>query len=173
VRDDALADDLVQQTYEIALRKPPEPDREARPYLAKVLHNLMRMGYRSSHRRSRRHEVFEQVRELGAAPSEPAEELARRETYQLLERLVGELREPYRTVIALRFGEDLSAAEIARRLDLPASTVRSRLAQALDELRSDLDRHHGGDRRLWALALLHRPPSSLLPPAACSKEQQS
>jgi RNA polymerase sigma-70 factor, ECF subfamily len=43
-----------------------------------------------------------------------------------------------RTVIILRFGADLTVDDIARRLDWPAGTVKSRLHRALVQLRSEL-----------------------------------
>jgi len=62
---------------------------------------------------------------------------------------VSALEEPYRSTVLLRYGEELTPAEIARRYGLPAGTVRWRLKQGLDRLRVEMDRAQGS-RRAWA-----------------------
>jgi len=57
----------------------------------------------------------------------------------------------------LRYYEGLSAAEVARRLGVPAGTVRWRVKRALAQLRDELDRAHGGDRQRWHALLLPIP----------------
>ena len=54
---------------------------------------------------------------------------------QALERMPTELK----TIIILRFFEDLKLSEIARILRLPVSTVKSRLYRALSVLRADME----------------------------------
>ena len=49
-----------------------------------------------------------------------------------------------------------TSTEAAARLGVPAGTVRWRVKQALDLLRADLDRQHGGDRRAWRLVCSRR-----------------
>ena len=71
-----------------------------------------------------------------------------------LARLVDTAPEPYRTVLVLRFREDHTPAEIARRTGKPVNTVQSQLQRGLRQLRERLDRHHAGDRRAWAGALV-------------------
>ena len=83
----------------------------------------------------------------------PDDLLQRHELQQLLFRLVSELAEPYRTTLLLRYAEGLTPAAIARRLGVPAGTVRSRLHEALERLRVQLDSFHRGDRRAWSVAL--------------------
>ena len=52
---------------------------------------------------------------------------------------LAELPPKARAVIALRFLDDLSVAEVARVLDLPEGTVKSQTARALDRLQAVLD----------------------------------
>ena len=67
--------------------------------------------------------------------------------------LVLGLEEPHRAVILHRFFAGLSPREIGEREGLPVTTVRSRIAQALERLRGRLDRAHGGNRLAWSVAL--------------------
>jgi RNA polymerase sigma-70 factor (sigma-E family) len=55
---------------------------------------------------------------------------------QLLEPVLRSLPARYRAVIVLRFYEDMSEAEIARVLDVPPGTVKSRCARGLEILRA-------------------------------------
>src|SRR4051812_8950839 len=48
--DPDVADDVVQATWEAALKSPPDPRRPPRPWLARVAHNFVRMRGRSSSR---------------------------------------------------------------------------------------------------------------------------
>ncbi len=69
----------------------------------------------------------------------PQEDLADRID---LERHLGRLSDDYRTVLVLRYYEDLKIDEIARLLNLPPGTVKSRINYALKKLQ----RAMGGGR---------------------------
>src|SRR5207237_307525 len=64
------------------------------------------------------------------------------------------LDEPYRSVVILRWFEQLEARDIAERLNVPLETVRTQLKRAHELLRARLDRE-SGDRRAWSLPLVH------------------
>lgn len=149
--DRAAADDLVQETYVAALRRPPADDRSVKPWLARVLRNAARFRWRSETNRSRREAALASTAERETPTS--AELLERHETQQLLARLVGELQEPYREAILLRFAEGLAPKEIARRLGIPDGTARWRISEGLARLRTRLDALHDGDRKAWLAAL--------------------
>src|SRR5262245_49193209 len=68
VKDEAAADDLVQDTYSIAATQAPTDGRPLRPWLARVLWNRVRMASRSARRRRAREEAFG---ELATAPARP------------------------------------------------------------------------------------------------------
>jgi RNA polymerase sigma factor (sigma-70 family) len=101
VGDRATADDLVQDTYVAALGRPPSMDRPVKPWLSRVLRNAARFRWRSETNRSTREAALARTAERETLTS--AELLERHETQQMLARLVGELEEPYREVILLRF----------------------------------------------------------------------
>ena len=56
-----------------------------------------------------------------------------------------------------RYCDNHAAPELADRLGLPASTVRSRLSRATTRVRQRLDERWDGDRRGWAPAILAAP----------------
>jgi RNA polymerase sigma factor (sigma-70 family) len=142
---EAGAGDVVQDTYEAALAKTSRRDGPLRPWLGGVARNIARMAVRARVRRERREQVVPVSDEV---PS-PEELLSRAQIQQRVGRLVIELNEPLRSTLLLRYFEGLSAAEIARAQGIPAATVRSRLKDALDRIRADLDAEHGNDRRAW------------------------
>jgi len=142
----AEADDIVQDTYAAALRSPPDANRPLRPWLRTVAVNLARMRHRGRARR----DANEAVVEVQVDPARTPEHLLERaQLERRLVELVIALDEPFRTTVLLRYREGLSAEQIARRLDIPAGTIRSRLKTALDRLRRDLD--DGEHRRMRAL----------------------
>jgi RNA polymerase sigma factor (sigma-70 family) len=144
---DVAAADVVQDTYEVALARPPARPGPLRPWLGGVARNVARMATRSRVRRERREEQF--MPAVAEVPS-PEELIARAQMQQKVGRLVLELPEPLRSTLLLRFFEGMTAAEIARAQGIPAATVRSRIKDALERLRATLDAEHGHDRRAWA-----------------------
>jgi RNA polymerase sigma-70 factor (ECF subfamily) len=146
VHDTDEADDLVQETWIAALRRPPAADRPLRPWLATVLRRQRTKRAIGEERRGAREEVA-----TAAADEVPSPEtlLGRVEAQRLLASLVTALDEPYRQTILLRYYEGLTSAEIARRQKVPAATVRWRLKEGLDRLRATLDAGSEGGRERW------------------------
>lgn len=149
VRDPALADDVVQDTWVAALRAPRGIVTSERGWLATLLANVVRSRGRS--------ESARRARERSTARAEsvdgPDRLVERAETQRALLAHVLALPEPYRGTLLERYVEDRSCAEIARRADVSESTVRTRLARAHERLRARLA---GADGRgaAWALAPL-------------------
>jgi RNA polymerase sigma factor (sigma-70 family) len=153
----AEGEDLVQETWLAALRRPPDPDLPARPWLKTVLRNLLYNRTRDDGRR--------QAREQAAAstedPASPEGLAIRFEAHRRLATAVSELPEGQRTVVLLRYYESRSAAEIAELLGVPAGTVRTRLLAARANLRSRLS--EGGDGRQWRRVLMPLAPAAARP----------
>jgi RNA polymerase sigma factor (sigma-70 family) len=150
VADPQGADDIVQETWLAALRRPPRRMASVRAWLATVARNAIRARGRSEAGRRRREE---RVSRTDLLP-DTASLVERAEWRRRLAGLVLGLPEPYRSTILLRFGEGLKPGEIARRSGTPASTVRGRLQTALALLRDELDRDSEGDRKAWMAAVL-------------------
>src|SRR4051812_8989926 len=70
VKDEAAADDLVQDTYSIAATQAPKDGQPARPWLARVLWNRVRTASRGARRRRAREQAFG---ELAVSPARPDE----------------------------------------------------------------------------------------------------
>jgi RNA polymerase sigma-70 factor (ECF subfamily) len=157
VRDAHRADDLVQRAWLAALEHPPRSSTPVRGWLAAVMRNFARQDARADERRARReHDVARDECEPPRDTVEAESEMQRR----LLE-AVRALAEPYRSTIWARYYEGLPPRAIAARDGMPVKTVKTRLHRALAELRTELDREHGGDRHAWLAALLPlaKPPS--------------
>lgn len=134
--DTAWAEDVVQETFVRAWRHWERMTPEhgsVRGWLMRVTHNLVMDGYRSA--RMRRGEV----------PLDEAEEVALPEwTDQILSaHLVREalrhLPDVHRRALEATYLCDQTAAQAARRLDIPVGTVKSRVFYGLRMLRSIMD----------------------------------
>lgn len=149
VKDHATADDLVHDTYLVAARNGPRAGRPLRPWLARVLRNLMLTQRRS---RARRHERERAVAELALSPASPEAIVDRIQVQRTLAGLVLELAPPLRDVVLLHYFEGLTSIEIGNRLGISDGTVRWRLKQAVAELRERLDKQV--PNRAWVAALI-------------------
>lgn len=118
------AEDLVQAAF-TALTESWDDVRSPKAYLRQTVIN------RASdlHRRN--------ARSLPARPERVVGEPAIDDAWDLIQ----QLPDTQRTVVILRFYEDLPLVEIARLLDRPDNTVRSDLRRALQRLQKELD--HG------------------------------
>jgi len=149
VADPHLAADLAQDTCLDALEREPDGARPLRGWLATVMRNNL-----AKLRRGDRHRA---AREEGAqrADLEPAtlDVVERAETHRNVVLAVLALDEPYRSTLLLRFFEQLSYDEIARRTGVTRASVNSRITRGLERVRQKLETTYGGDRRALCLAL--------------------
>ena len=150
VSDEHAAGDLVQEAWLAALLRREDSPRDPARWAQVVVRHL-RHGLRRSDDRRRTREMLS----VDAKPS-PAPDtlLERSQTLRGVASAAAEIDEPYRTVIRLRYWEDLSPPDIAARLDRPVDTVKTQLRRGLETLRERLDREHGGDRRAWMAPLV-------------------
>jgi RNA polymerase sigma-70 factor (ECF subfamily) len=87
-----------------------------------------------------------QVRETADWSDLADKALERAETAKMVNRLIGELPESYRTVLVLWDIEGMSNAEIAEMLGISANLVKVRLHRARQALRTLLERELGGTK---------------------------
>jgi RNA polymerase sigma-70 factor (ECF subfamily) len=133
VQDAAAAEDIAQEAMLAAVRAIEGFDRRRpfRPWLHRIVVNRSLDWLRA---RKRRPEVSVEVARPPAATSPQAHELSE----ELMDAL-GALAPQQRTLIVMRHLLGYRSTELARMLDLPPGTVRTRLARALEALRALLD----------------------------------
>src|SRR5438067_5803769 len=111
VTDAAERDDVVQQAWVETLRKGRRA-RALRPWLFGVVRNVARTALRrDSSRRAR-----EEASQPAAASPRPDELVERVDLEREIASALLEIAEPYRSMLLLRYYQDLSPTEIARRL---------------------------------------------------------
>jgi RNA polymerase sigma-70 factor (ECF subfamily) len=150
LRDDAEAEDALQDAYIQAYRALPEFRGESSlgTWLTRIVMNAALMRRRRSRRMA---EVIElgadQAMEHGGAARDDADESGqpehaalRAQARGMIEAKIDRLPEVFRTVFILRAVEELSVEETARVLDIPEATVRSRYFRARGMLREALAR---------------------------------
>lgn len=165
VADPNDADDVEQETWLAAIRRPPRHGGSVRGWLGAATRNVARRLGRDAACRAG-HEAS-----VGARGDEaPASDLvAEAELQQCIGKAVLELDEPFRSTVLLRYFDGLPPREIAVRQQVPVETVRSRLRRAHERLRARLDADGGGRRGAWAVAVLAwgpgpRSPGPVVPP---------
>jgi RNA polymerase sigma-70 factor (sigma-E family) len=126
------AEDLVQTALLAVYRRsrrmvPDDPERYVRQAIVNA--NLSRFR-----RRRVTESLVGRLPEQAVVDPEPAGEQA-----AAVRRLLAGLSTRQRTVLALRYGADLSEAEIAALLGITAGTVKTLTARGLARLRAELD----------------------------------
>jgi len=160
VRDANAAEDLVQDTWLAALKRPPRDAGNLRGWLARVVTNVARQrGRREAPRRAREISTHEE-----RPTATPDELLAAVDAQRVLAEQVLNLAEPYRSTVVQRYWQGLDSTQIAELEGITPGAARWRLKRGLDKLREQLDAKHDGDRESWCLAL--GPLVALRPPAA-------
>lgn len=140
--DDAR--DLCQEAFLKAYRSLGSFKQEARfsSWLYQIALNLCRDRLRR--RRGRTMVSLDELEEGGAAMTMPGptalDLLQERDVSRLVAGAIASLADEQREVIILKEYQGLTFLEIAQVLDMPISTVKTRLYRGLDQLRSRLER---------------------------------
>lgn len=143
------ADDIVQDTFLQALRRPLPGGEGLSGWLRVLARNTaIRQHVRDGNRLRRERTVATEEGYLPAASDD-----ARLDEVQQVLQTLPEL---YREVLWLRYSEGLEIEEVARRLGRPNGTVRSQIKRGLDRMRERLGPRRDRPRRLHGLVLLMR-----------------
>lgn len=147
-RDESDANDLLQDTWHAAIRRPGAV-HNVRAFLLGTMRKLARRAHRSRTRRERREAVAEPPQPQ-PSPDAVAEQL------DLLRIVLKELRQLPATqqrILTRYYLEEMPTERIAQRERCTASTVRSSLSRGMARIRQRLDARLG-DRRAWAAILI-------------------
>jgi len=130
------AEDLVQETFLRAYRAIDrfQAGTNARAWLLTILQRVRTDAFRRRQRRPQTVELTDEGPHVAVPP--PQNALA--SGYEDLERALAALPESFRTAVVLRDLQDLSYAEIAETLGVPAGTVMSRIHRGRVLLREAL-----------------------------------
>lgn len=153
VKDDAEAEDVVQESYLLAYRNAAHFRGESSlsTWLTRIVINEANGRLRKARRRA---DIIPLVPGAtvesgedavadaphGQRPEPPEDAAMRAETRRLLEARIDALPDRLRTVFVLRAVEDLTVQETAAALDMPEATVRSHFFRARGLLRDALAR---------------------------------
>jgi RNA polymerase sigma-70 factor (ECF subfamily) len=137
LKDGQEARDVVQEVFIKAMREPRFFDDEFKmqAWLYRVTRNLCFNLVRD---RRRRDGILAAVPRSEELHADPIEIVFGGERQDEIIQAIGQLTEDHRTILLLRYYEDLSYAEIARVLSIKLGTVMSRLSRARDRLLSVL-----------------------------------
>ncbi|MCB9892698.1 MAG: sigma-70 family RNA polymerase sigma factor [Planctomycetes bacterium] len=148
--DPERVDDVVQEVWVAALENAPRQRESVRAWVRTVAQRVIHRENARARNRRQREALSARSEALPSTAAFVERESVRAQVVQALL----SLDEPYRTAIRLRYFEEYSIPRIARVLDVPRETVRTRLKRGLKKLRWRLDDLHDGDRRRWQLALV-------------------
>jgi len=149
VRDSHAADDLTQETMLAAIENRDSETRSPRAWLGRVLRNVLWERVRQNQRRQAREQVVAK-QDVTASSAELVEKV---DTHRTLVDAVLRLPEHYRIVLLRRYFEGETPTQIAAALDMPISTVKTRLQRGLERMRGELDDAYG-NRERWQPALI-------------------
>jgi len=150
VRDQAMAEDLAQETFVKVLNalESYRPEYKFSSWIFKIANNvaidqlrrreLDTLSLDGAPGARTQDEVEATALEAVDRSETPLAELESRELGALIERAIGRLRPEYRSCIVLRHVEGRSYEEIAEALDLPLGTVKTYIHRARLELREYL-----------------------------------
>ena len=151
LRDDAEAEDAVQEAYLLAYRGMSgfRGDAKLSTWLVRIVVNEAIARRRKRRRGAEIIQLSGETQEDSEAaegnmnetlPEQPEGAAQRAQTRRLLESKIDELPDAFRTVFVLRALEDLSVEESAVALGIPEATVRSRFFRARGLLREALSK---------------------------------
>jgi len=153
------AEDLMQDVFIKVFRSLSTFDRRAnfQTWLYSVTRNLCIDHYRAlrKEREALNRDLNVDVLAPASADRNPLQILESQDQAALLKRALDRLPETMRTAVVLRDLQELSYEEIAKHLDLPDGTVKSRISRGRTELAKQIQAVRNEDQ-----ARLHRPAAS-------------
>jgi RNA polymerase sigma-70 factor, ECF subfamily len=150
LKEDASAEDALQEAYVLAYRKMADfrGDADMGTWLTRIVINQALMQLRKRKRERtvvpfddrRSDQEGPEVNVVDLRAESPSDMALRREVRGMIERRIDELPVAFRTVFVMREIEEMTALETAEALGIPETTVRTRLFRARALLRDKLER---------------------------------
>ena len=139
-RNGSEAEDLVQETYVRAMRFSHrfQPGTHLRAWLFQILRNTFLTFYRLRERESTRSETGVAEGEAPMFQDAPGQDSERSSAHMDLERALLRLPEEFKTPLLLAEVEGLPLEDVARIMDCPLGTVKSRIFRAKERMREHL-----------------------------------
>lgn len=130
--DGACGDDVLQDVYIQAHQRCPDglEQDEVRRWIFRVTVNRCHLEHRRRGQRKRAYERLAERTRDTADPRQPADPLERDESIELVHKQLLDLDPQLHTLLVLRYFVQLDSKEIGAILDVPDSTIRSRLRRA-------------------------------------------
>lgn len=149
VGDAHATEDVLQDTWLVARRRPPALPERRGGWLRGIVRRVA-----LNHRRAQHRNTGEPSAELHDAELSPPDRAEQQQLLETVRAAVESLDEPYRTTIRLRYLEERGYAEIAERLGKPEATLRTHVMRGLAQLRERLEKPPPTPRRPWGASLL-------------------
>jgi RNA polymerase sigma-70 factor (ECF subfamily) len=146
VVDPSAADDVEQQAWLTAMERPPSHGGNLRSWWGAVVRTAATKRWRDV---ARRQEVAgsSSLEDLESGVANPDAMAERLDTFGRLADAVAKLPEPYRSVIYLRYVEELSVREVAKQQRVQLATAQSHIHRGLEKLRVMLAENLGSQWR--------------------------
>lgn len=139
VRDQAIAEEIFQEVFLHLFRHASQFDssRTFRPWFFRVAHNRAMDFFRKNPERGNLEKLQEEFPQSTPSPEDLA---LSAESVRTLDRMLQLLSEEHRSVLLLRFKEDLTYEEVAEVFDCPVGTAKSRMHHAIKNLRELMEK---------------------------------
>lgn len=141
--DDALAEDVAQETFTKLASTAEPPSGDLKPWLYKVARNRCLDILRRHERSPTFHRPFRTGFDAAGKTAGPSTRVANHERQELLREIISAMPEEYRSVLMLKHIEGLSRLQIAETLGVSEPTVKGRLVRASEYLREELRKVSG------------------------------
>jgi RNA polymerase sigma-70 factor (ECF subfamily) len=134
----ADAEDATQEVFQRVLTRPEayDPARAFKPWVCRVARNVVLNRLRAEKTRAAKTESYE-PRARAEAREDPVD---RKERETVVQRQLEGLPVDERLLLTLHYYSGLSKTEMAEVLDVPRTTIQSRVANALEQLKAQLTR---------------------------------
>jgi RNA polymerase sigma-70 factor (ECF subfamily) len=136
--NEAETKDLLQEIFIRLAKSPALLDQVTSPrsYLFRLAHRLAIDRHRREETRQRHETCAQSEQEISLPPQPSASDIEWQQ--QILNDALAQLPPDQKAVILLKIWEEMTFAEIAKVLQIPANTAASRYRYALDKLHRDL-----------------------------------